>query len=100
MSKLRANVDNLQLAEEKLAAVYPGLNQLRGELQEVLSEVETSWEGQAAETYKAYLRKYLEMINSIQPSIQDLKNYSDMHGNMMSFLDKMLDFINMFNFVD
>ena len=90
MSKLRANIDNLAEAERLLSAAYPGLNQLGGELQDILNQMDSTWSGEAANIYRARINEYIATINQLQPMIKDLEKYTDRIGNQMSWLDTWL----------
>lgn len=93
MSKLKANVEDLQNAEKKLKTADSDLDQLRKELQEILGIVNAEWKGEAAEAYKNKINGYIKDVNSIQASVKDLESYSHSVGERMSFIDKIVDLL-------
>ena len=58
MSRLKANVDDLQEACELLKVNVGELELLKEELQEIINMMNTEWEGVSAEAYKTELSLY------------------------------------------
>lgn len=96
MSKLKANVENLQTATEKLKASSTELDQLKKEIMEIKVLVDSEWKGASAEAYKNLLNNYISIIDGIKKSVEELKQYSGDVGSQMEIYDKVLDFLSFF----
>ena len=94
MSKLRANIDNLQQAESKLSSAHSDLDKLKGDLKEVLKTVSANWEGTAAEEYKNKLRQYIKEIDSMIASVDELNDYARDTSNGLQARDFIRNIVN------
>lgn len=94
MSKFKANIDQLEDASFLLGAAYPGFNQLKGQLEEIYSEVNTEWKGFAGNTFQIFLRRQINSISALQDSINELKRYCDTQKSTLQHYDRIIDELN------
>ncbi len=96
MSKYKANVEDLQKATKTLNASSAELAFLKSELLDVRKVVSAEWTGLAAEAYKLMISNYVNQLQSIKKTVEELRDYSKEAGETMELIDKILVFFASF----
>lgn len=91
MSKLGANIAELEKAQAVFAEVIPEMEALKTEVVNILNEMEAGWHGKASEMYLNSMRRQVESMDIVMELVKDFKEYATAIGDAMKEADRAMD---------
>ena len=88
MAKIRINIEALRSDSNKLSAKIAELQNLNTRLENLLSRIEGSWEGQSSITYIGTMRSHAAKAVKMVDVLTEYKKYVDSAIEKFSNLDK------------
>ena len=90
MSKLSANIDDLEVAIRTLKEVIPAMDQLADDLAKICDELNDSWDGAASEYFIKKLRGFVKPMMETCQVLQGFQDYAQETKEDMERLDAIM----------
>lgn len=77
MAKIRMDIESLKSNSSKLSSKISELEGLNNRLESLIARIESSWDGQASETYCIKMREHLAKAKDLIKVLTAYKEYVD-----------------------
>lgn len=94
MSKLGANIAELQKAETVFAEVIPEMEALKTEVNNIMAEMEVGWHGASSRAYLNSLRYQVQCMDTVIDLVRDFKEYAATISVLMEEADRVMDAVD------
>ena len=93
MSSLRANIEELDEAIKVLCEILPQFDDLRYNVNDIASELYSTWDGDASRYFVSKLRSHITPLRNAQTALEYFKEYAEETKQNMKEADKAIDAI-------
>lgn len=91
MSKLGANIAELQKAEAVFAEVIPEMEELKAQVNSIMQEMEAGWSGASSVAYLRTMEQQVRAMDTVIELVRDFKEYANAIGAAMEEADRAMD---------
>ena len=91
MGRFRADADSLQQSESHFTEAETYARQVEKDLKGILSDIDPTWKGLTAQSFKSYILDFIDEFNSINQTLNELKRQTKDIKETARLLDVLYD---------
>lgn len=90
MSKLKIDVATMRNASSSLENILTELRQLKKKIEQIIQELDSTWDGAASAEFISKLSGQLEDLNATIETLSGIEKYADNTTTVMETIDKVI----------